>query len=60
EEGFPLWMDTLMLLFSRLQIKGIFYSDSSNTLDAILQHGKNNKTSKYFELYRNATPQQIE
>ncbi len=60
EEGFALWMDTLALLFVRLKIKGIFYSDSTKTLDAILQHGKNTLTSKYFEQYRDATPQQIE
>jgi len=60
EEGFALWLDTLSLLFSRLKIKGIFYSESSKTLDAILRHGKNNNTAKYFELYRDATPQQIE
>jgi len=60
EEGFALWLDTLTLMFSRMKIKGIFYSDSGKTLDAVLRHGKNNNTSKYLELYRDATPKQIE
>jgi hypothetical protein len=60
EEGFALWLDTLVLLFQKLKIKGIFYSDSSKTLDAIQRHGSNNNISKYFELYRNASPQLIE
>lgn len=60
EEGFALWMDTLNTLFRRLMIKAVYYSDSPKTLDAILVHGKNTKSSKYFELYRDATPQEIE
>lgn len=60
EEGFHLWMDMLTQLFRRLQIKALIYSESMHTLDAVQNHGTETRTSKYFELYRDATPQQIE
>ena len=60
EEGFHLWMDTLTLLFRRLQIKAVIYSESMLTLDSVMHHGIESRTSKYFELNRQATPQQIE
>ncbi|MEX0981268.1 MAG: cation:proton antiporter [Bacteroidales bacterium] len=49
EEGFSLWMDTLMHMIKRLQIKVILYCESQSTFDAIVHYSKDNKNSKYIE-----------
>ncbi len=49
EKGFSLWIDTLMYMIKRLQIKVILYCETQSTYDAISKYCEDNSYSKYIE-----------
>ena len=49
EEGFSLWIDTLMYMIKRLQIKVILYCETQSTYDAIYKYCEGSSYSKYIE-----------
>ncbi len=50
EHGFYLWVETLVILSRKLQLKLIMNSDSEQTLDAIRLFNQKNNFSKNFEI----------
>ncbi len=49
EEGFSLWMDTLIYFTRKMLIKIIVYSGSERTKTAILKYSDQHHASKYFQ-----------
>jgi hypothetical protein len=49
EKGFSLWIDTLMYMIKRLQIKVILYCETQATYDAIYKYCEDNSYSKYID-----------
>jgi len=50
EEGFSLWMDTLINLLRRLQVRIYIYTESEYTENAILKYAEMKNSLKYFEV----------
>lgn len=50
EKGFNLWIDSLLILVQRLQIKVQLNSTSAQTLHAVIRYLGKTKASKYFEM----------
>ncbi len=59
EKGFHLWLDTLVYLIKKLQLKAIVYCESRLTLDAVKRYYNRTNTSKYFELQENPVMNQM-
>ncbi len=53
EHGFYLWMETLVILAQKLQLKLILRSESEHTLEAIKSFNQKNNLIKYFEFNEN-------
>jgi Kef-type K+ transport system membrane component KefB len=49
EEGFSLWIDTIMFMIKRLQIKVILYCETQSTFDAVFSYCQDNGNAKYLE-----------
>ncbi len=49
EGGFSLWINTLMYMIKRLQIKVTLYCEAQSTYDAIFKYCEDNSYSKYIE-----------
>lgn len=50
EKGFPLWLDAILNLIKKLQLKVTLHCDSNSTTDAILHYGGRNYSSKFFTI----------
>lgn len=53
EEGFSLWLDTILHLVKKLKLKILLYSDPGQTTKELLEHAKKKSAIKYFELVSN-------
>lgn len=50
EEGFALWLDTVIHLVKKLQIKIVLYCAHDKTRDGVLARAKSKNAAKYFEV----------
>lgn len=50
EDGFRLWLDTVILLVKKLQIKINLYCEQGNTMNTVLKYAGEKNADKYFEV----------
>jgi Kef-type K+ transport system membrane component KefB len=60
EKGFYIWVDSLILLIRKLQVKVGVHCSSRQTLEFLKQYLQNNSVSKYFVLNKEETNDQME
>lgn len=53
EDGFSLWMDTILYFTKKMLVKITVYSESENTEDAILNYCEQRNSGKYFQKSKN-------
>lgn len=53
EDGFTLWMDTLLYFTKKMLIKVTVYSESEKTEEAILKYSEQKNSAKYFQKSKN-------
>jgi Kef-type K+ transport system membrane component KefB len=60
EQGFALWLDTMVYLTKRLQLKAEVHCESQLTLEAIAHFNERSNTSKYFDLQESQTKKPLD
>ncbi|MBN1951929.1 MAG: cation:proton antiporter [Bacteroidales bacterium] len=59
EKGFNLWIDTLVILVKKLQLKIAVNCNSSQTLEALKHHMQRTGNAKYFEINELESQQEV-